>query len=134
MIAADAGPMGIEWRKGAMSRCAGVVRRSTEDNAKCRWSASRTRVPENNGWKSWKAEVCREARRREIARAEARKGFVMSMVVSCGNRDWERWRTEFDFGSSESLDGRHRSTALGAKPKIVCTGGASLLCGLCCWR
>jgi hypothetical protein len=28
---------GMEWNGGVVSRCAGVVRRSTKDNAKCRW-------------------------------------------------------------------------------------------------
>ena len=38
-----------------------------------------------------------------------------------------------DFSSGESFDDHHRPTTLGAKPKIVCTGGASLLYGLWCW-
>jgi hypothetical protein len=57
----------------------------------------------------------------------------MLIVASCGNRDCERWGAELDFGSSESLDGRHRPAALGAKPEIGCTGGGSLLRGLWLW-
>jgi hypothetical protein len=38
MVAADAGSMWIEWNEGVVSSCAGVVRRSTEDNTKCRWA------------------------------------------------------------------------------------------------
>jgi hypothetical protein len=33
--AADAGPMGIEWDGGVVSRCVELLRRGTEDNGGC---------------------------------------------------------------------------------------------------
>ena len=38
-----------------------------------------------------------------------------------------------DLGGSESLDGRHRPTALGAKPEIPSSGYGSFLPGLWLW-
>jgi hypothetical protein len=32
VVAADAGPMQIQWREGAVSRCTGAVRQSTTDD------------------------------------------------------------------------------------------------------
>ena len=63
-------------------------------------------------------------------RAETREGFVVWMVVSCGNGI--RWRTELDLSSRKPFDDQHRATALGASPKIAGTGGGDLLLGL--WR
>src|SRR5712691_13379277 len=65
-----------------------------------------------------------------MERAEARKGFVVWIVVSCGSRE-HRWRTQLDFSSGESFDDHHRPTTLGARPKIARTGGGDLLLG---WR
>jgi len=56
--------------------------------------------------------------------------FVMWIVVSCGNGDRKRWRAEWDLGRSKPLDGRHRPTALGAKPEITSSDYGSFLLGL----
>ena len=60
--------------------------------------------------------VCGTARRRESERADARKGFVLERVVSCGSSDESGRRAKLDFGSSKSFDDHHRSTTLGAEP------------------
>ena len=46
-------------------------------------------------------------RHRGAAGAETPETFVMSIVFSCGNGDRKRWRTELDFGGSESFDDHH---------------------------
>jgi hypothetical protein len=105
-----------------VSRCVGLFLRGTEDNGGCHRVGYSARQSGNKDWRSWKDRVCRTARHNEIARVETRKDFVMLIPVSCGNGHWNRWRTESYLGGSESLDGRHRPTALGAKPEITCTG------------
>jgi hypothetical protein len=77
-------------------------------------------------------EIYGAGRRRRTPSGETPKTFVMSMVVSCGNRDWERWGAELDFGSGESFDDFHRPSALGAKPKIARAGSGDLWLGLRC--
>jgi len=85
--------------------------------------------------------VDREEREEEISGARKRgrtqspetpKTLVMSIVVSCGNRDRKRWGAELDFRSRESFDDFHRPIAPGAKPKIARTGGGDLRLGLRC--
>ena len=63
--------------------------------------------------------VYRTARQRETERTDARKGFVLERVDSCGGGDESGRRTKLDFGSSQSFDDRHRSTTLGAESRIV---------------
>ncbi len=60
------------------------------------------------------------------------KDFVMSTVCSCRDGIRGRWRTQLDLCSRKSLDDQHRTTALGASPKIAGTGGGDLLLGLWC--
>jgi hypothetical protein len=62
-------------------------------------------------------------RRTGTESAKPAKILVMSMVVSCGGRDWKRWRTELDFGGSESFDDHHRASTLRTAPKIFRTIG-----------
>ena len=50
-------------------------------------------------------------------RAEGRRVFVTLRVVSCGGD--QRWRTKLHLGSGEPLDDHHRSSTLGAEPKIA---------------
>jgi hypothetical protein len=71
-------------------------------------------------------------RRGRIQSAETPKTLVMSIVVSCGNRNGQRWGAELDFGSRESFDDFHRPSALGANPKMAQTGGGDLWLGLWC--
>jgi hypothetical protein len=60
----------------------------------------------------------------EAQRAEGRRVFELERVVSCRRADpW--WRTKLDFGSGESLDDLHRSTAFRAAPKIGTVFGGS---------
>ena len=124
--------MGIEWIGGAVWRCAESVHWSrTEDPERgivvgeARWQT--VDDPERQ-----EEEMDCVGRRRRAQSAETPKTFVMSIVVSYGNRDRERWGAELDFGSRESCDDLHRPMALGANPKIARTSGADLRLGLWC--
>ena len=83
--------------------------------------------------KKLEERICSAARRRGALHAEAREGFELERVGSCRSRD-HRWRTKLDFGSGESFDDLHRSTAFRAAPKIGGVfGGGSVLFGLRLW-
>ena len=116
VVAADAGPMQIQLREGAVYRCAGALRQSTAASAE-----GKKRDVSVKGRRSRRRDdtVCGTARRRKSERADARKGFVLERVVSCGSSDESGRRTKLDFGSSKSFDDHHRSTTLGAEPKIT---------------
>ena len=70
------------------------------------------------------------ARHKDAERAEGRRVFELGGVVSCRSAD-AGWRTKLDFGSGESLDNLHRSTALRAAPRIgEVFGAGTVLFGL----
>src|SRR5258707_15614108 len=64
---------------------------------------------------------------KDTERLEGRRVFELERVVSCRRADpW--WRTKLNFGSGESFDNLHRSTALRAAPKIgTVFGGRGVL-------
>src|SRR5260370_33989864 len=66
--------------------------------------------------------ICSAIRREATDRAERRRVFVTLKVVSCGVD--QRWRTKVYLGSGEPLDDHHRSSTLGAEPKIARVAGA----------
>jgi hypothetical protein len=115
--AADAGPMQIECREGLASGWVGTVERSIVDYSArpergfCEkmWQSEPPRRPEER--------ICSAIRRTTTDRGEARRILLMERVVSCGSGD-QRWRTKLHFGSREPLDDHHRSSTLGAEPKI----------------
>jgi hypothetical protein len=67
------------------------------------------------------------ARQRDAECLEIPRVFDLERVVSCRRADpW--WRTMLDFGSGESFDDLHRSTAFRAAPKIgTIFGGRGVL-------
>ena len=71
--------------------------------------------------------ICSATRRRSPERTKARETFEFEKVFSCCSSEWW-WRTELDFGSSESLDDLHRAATLGATIKVggVSGGGSGL--------
>jgi hypothetical protein len=113
-----------------MSRCAGAVRRGSEDDA-THPGASRSanlwlvETVENRGNVIFSA-----ARHKGVQRGKARKICGLRRAVSCGRKqDWGR--TELDLRSSKSLDDYHWPTTLGAKPKRVrLLGSGGLWLGL----
>ena len=78
-----------------------------------------------------KGLVGRKDKKRESEPKHA-KDFVMSSVFSCGSGIPGRWRTQLNLSSRKSFDDQHRTTALGASPKIAGTGGGDFLLGLWC--
>src|SRR5260370_31226645 len=79
-------------------------------------------------------EIYCARRRRRTAGAETPKTFVLSIVVSCGSGDRERWRTELDFGGREAFKDQHLATALGRTAKKLRTiGDGRVLFALQVW-
>src|SRR5487761_163851 len=130
-VAADAGPMQIQWWEGSVPRCAGTVRESTAAGTEREESAVGAKFSRRDGSRKWKDAAGRTARHRETERADARKDSVWWRVVSCGSRKQARGRTKLDLGSSKPFDDPHRPTTLGTKSKIV-RGGCQRLLGLRC--
>src|SRR6266446_831523 len=118
VVAADAGPMGIEWRGGPVgswagcaqtSRTAGVERGTVVGEA-------RLRAVDESGVEGEESYCAR--RQRRAGGAETPETFVMLIVLSCGGRDRKRWRAELDFGGSESFDDHHGASTSRTAPKI----------------
>jgi hypothetical protein len=87
VVAADAGPMQIQWRKGEVSRCAGALRRSAEDNTARLGTGRSVKRSLTEDVEKREGEICSAARRRGTERGEARNVFVLWTAVSCGSRD-----------------------------------------------
>jgi hypothetical protein len=117
VVAVDAGAMQIQWWEGAALNRAETVLQGTahhtvraevgygEKGSRRRWS------------KKLEEEIGLTARHRDRERPEGRRVFELDRVVSCRNAaPW--WRTKLDFGSGESFDDLHRSTAFRAAPKM----------------
>jgi hypothetical protein len=98
VIAADAGPMQIEWSGGVAWRCAGVVRRSTTADTMREKVGCGEKILLRERVKNPEEEIGSAIRRKATDRAETRSGFVISRVVSCGSGD-HRWRTKLHLGS-----------------------------------
>jgi hypothetical protein len=82
VIAADAGPMQIQWGEGEVSRCAGGVRRSAEDNTGRRGVGRSAKLSLTESGEKREEEICSAARRRGMERSEARKVFVLWTAVA----------------------------------------------------
>src|SRR6202158_5057495 len=108
--------MQIQWREGAVWRCAGALRQSTAAGAE----GEKTDVGVR-GERSGRRDdmVCRTAGHRETERTDARKGFVLERVDSCGSRDESGRRTNLNFGRSKALGGHYRGSGRGAEPRMV---------------
>ncbi len=115
--AADAGPMEIECREGLASGCAETVRRRTADHTARPESVFLEKISQSEPLRKPKEQICSVIRRTTTGRGEARRILLMERVISCGRGD-QRWRTKLHFGSCEPLDDHHRSSTLGAEPKI----------------
>ena len=115
MVAADAGPMQIEWSERAVLSCRRAVRRSAEDNpTRRRVGRSAKRLP-TEGVEKLVEGISSSAKRTGTERAETRDGFELERIVSCGSGD-RRWRTKLHLGGRKSFDDLHRSITLGAAP------------------
>jgi len=115
--------MGIEWMGGSVWRWAGSARRSTTDDMGRGTVVGVASLLAVDDREKREGEIHCPRRRRGTKSAETPKIFVMSIVVSCGSRDWKRWRTELDFGGSEPFDDHHGASTLRTAPKIFRTIG-----------
>jgi|SRR5580700_4532033 hypothetical protein len=124
--------MQIEWSGGPASRCVGTVWRSTADDTVRSEAGYCEKMLRRECVRKPEEEICSGIRRRATDRGEARRVFFLWRVVSCGSAA-PRWRTKLHLSSGEPLDDHHRSSTLGAEPKITGVLGAwrVLLCG---WR
>ncbi len=98
VIAVDAGPMQIEWSGEEAYRCAGGVRRSTTADTMHERVGCGGKILLRERVKSPEEESYSAIRREATVRAETRRGFVISRVVSCGSGD-HGWRTKLHLGS-----------------------------------
>jgi len=130
-VAADAGPMQIQWWEGAASSCAETVPQSATRDSMSPEAGCCVKGGEEGGQRSWKRRSAPWQGHRGTERVEAREGFELERVASCRSHDHRR-RTKLDFSSGKSFDNHHRPTTLGARPKIARTGGGDLLLGLRC--
>jgi hypothetical protein len=74
-------------------------------------------------WEKQEEEIYRPRRRKRTVGAEIPNTFAMLIVFSCGNGDRKRWRTELNFGGSESFNEHHGASTVRAAPQIFRTIG-----------
>jgi hypothetical protein len=118
------------WEGAALSRAEAVLQGTTHDTVR-----GEIGYGEKASQRLWSKKVEEgiglTARQRDTERPKGRRVFELERVVSCRSADpW--WRTKLNFGSGESFDDLHRSTAFRAAPKIetVFGGRGVLLFGL----
>ncbi len=107
--------MEIEWEETAVWKVAETVRWSTAEDF---GSGLAEESIAETVLRRWEEEICSGARRKGTERAEACEGLELERAVSCDSGD-QWWRTKLDFGRGEPLDDYHRSTTLGAAPKVA---------------
>ncbi len=87
VIAADAGPMQIEWSGGVAWWCAGVVRQSTTADTMGRKVDYDERMLWRECLKKPQEEIGSAISQEATDRVETREGFELERVASCRNRD-----------------------------------------------
>jgi hypothetical protein len=110
--------MVIEWMRGVVWRRAGSARRSTTDDMGRGTAVGEASLLAVEDREEPKEEIYSARTRRRADSVETPQTFVMSIAVSCGSRDWKRWRTELDFSGSEPFDDHHGASTLRTAPKI----------------
>jgi hypothetical protein len=117
------------WEGATLSRAETVLRGTTHDSVRAEIGYGE-KVSQRLWSKKVEEGIGLTARQGDAERLEVPRVFELERVVSCRSADpW--WRTKLDFGSGESFDDLHRSTAFGAAPKIgTIFGGRGALFGL----
>jgi len=130
VVAVDAGPMQIQLCEGAVLARAEAVRQGTTRDTVRAETGNGEKVSRRLWSKKVEEGIGLTASHKDTGRPEGRRVFELERVVSCRSADrW--WRTKLDFGSGESFDDLHRSTAFRAAPKIGrFFGGRGVLFGL----
>lgn len=83
MVAADAEPIWIEWRRKWPQTVAGIVQRDTLDEAE-NWLLRERMAETTLSW--WREAMGIATRRRAAEHAEAREESELERVASCGSR------------------------------------------------
>jgi hypothetical protein len=117
------------WEGATLSRAETLLQGTTHDSVRAEIGYGE-KVSQRLWSKKVEEGIGLTARQRDAERLEVPRVFELERVVSCRSADpW--WRTKLDFSSGESFDDLHRSTALGAAPKIgTIFGGRGALFGL----
>jgi hypothetical protein len=108
--------MQIQWWAGAVLRRVESVLQGTRPDTLGTEIGHGEKVSRRLWSQKLEAEIGLTARHKDAERLEGRRVFELERVVSCRNAA-PRWRTKLDFGSGESFDDLHRSTAFRAAPK-----------------
>lgn len=128
MVAEDAGAMQIQLWEGAGWRCTGAMPRSMTHHTGRPKIGEGEQMPPRVSLRRPEERICGVTGQRDTKQDEARGGFALQRVVSCGRADlW--WRTKLDFGGGEPFDDPHWSSTLGTPIKIRSTssGGRGFL-------
>jgi hypothetical protein len=124
--------MQIQWWEGAaLSRAETVLQGTTQDPVRAEIDYGE-KVSRRLWLQKLEEGIDWATRHSGTERPAERRVFELERVVSCRSADpW--WRSQLDFGSGESFDDLHRSTAFRAAPKSgTVFGGRGVL--LFCWR
>lgn len=107
--------MEIQLWEGAALKCAETALQGTTHDKLNAESDSGHKVPRKLWVEKHEEGMDRATRHSSRERSEERRVSELENVVSCGNADL-RWRAKLYFGSGESFDDLHRSTAFRAEP------------------
>ncbi len=118
VVAADAGPMGIECWGGSVERWAGCAQTSRTAGVERGIVVGEARLCTVDESGVGGEQIYCARRHRRAVGAETPETFVMLIVLSCASRDRKRWRAELDFGGSESFDDHHGASTSRTAPKI----------------
>jgi hypothetical protein len=127
VVAVDAGSMQIQlWEGAVLSGAETVLQGMTHDTVRVEIGYGE-KVSQRLWSKKAEEGIGLTARQRDAECLEIPRVFDLERVVSCRSADpW--WRTKLNFGSGESFDDLHRSTAFRAAPKIgTVFGGRGVL-------
>jgi hypothetical protein len=117
------------WEGAALSRAETVPQGTTHDSVRAEIGYGE-KVSQSLWSKKLEEGIGLMARHRDAQRPGGRRVFELERVVSSRSADpW--WRTKLNFGSGESFDDLHRSTAFRAAPRIgEVFGAGTVLFGL----
>lgn len=103
------------WVEAAL-KCAETVLQGTTHDKLSAKSGTSHKVSRKPWMKKLEEGIDRATRHNSKERSKERGVFELERVVSCRNAQlW--WRTKLNFGSGESFDDLHRSTAFRAAPR-----------------
>ena len=123
VVAVDAGVMQIQLSEGWVWHRSWDVRASTAANGERGRVGECSEMLREGDLVKLEEEICWASRHKGTAHAVAGNGFVMLVVISCGDGIPGRWGTKLDFISCKPFDDPHWPAAFGAEPKRTCVVG-----------